>query len=121
MSTPTSEPWRARARAVLQRWRWRVVLAVPLLFAPPILAVNAPQDVRLPPLKERKAPVPALFSHWAHDSQRCYSCHPGVFPQAPLGFTHQDMREGRYCGSCHDGRAAKAPSSMRCEACHVPR
>ncbi|MCP3097960.1 hypothetical protein LZ198_03615 [Myxococcus sp. K15C18031901] len=119
MSTRT--PGAQGARAVLQRWRWWVALVVPLLFASPILAVNTPQDVRLPPLEPRAAPVPARFSHWAHETQRCYTCHPGVFPQAPLGFTHQDMREGRYCGSCHDGRAAKAPASMRCEACHAPR
>lgn len=102
-------------------WRWLAVLVAPLLFATPILAVNAPQDVRLPPLKARAAPAPARFSHWEHGAQHCYACHPGVFPQAPLGFTHQDMREGRYCASCHDGQAAKAVSAMRCEACHAPR
>ncbi|NOK23773.1 c(7)-type cytochrome triheme domain-containing protein [Corallococcus carmarthensis] len=100
---------------------WRAGLAILLLFTTPIFAVNSPQDVRLPPLKERAAPAPALFSHWGHGSMYCYSCHPGTFPQARLGFTHQDMREGRYCGRCHDGRAARAQSSMSCEACHARR
>ncbi|MBN8228607.1 hypothetical protein JYK02_13930 [Corallococcus macrosporus] len=100
---------------------WRAGLVLLLLLTTPIFAVNSPQDVRLPPLKERAAPAPALFSHWGHGSMHCYSCHPGTFPQAPLGFTHQDMREGRYCGRCHDGRAARAQTSMNCEACHARR
>ncbi|RKG75357.1 hypothetical protein D7W82_36850 [Corallococcus sp. CA049B] len=101
--------------------RWRVGLVALLLFTTPIFAVNTPQDVRLPPLKERAAPAPALFSHWGHGSMYCYSCHPGTFPQARLGFTHQDMREGRYCGRCHDGQAATDWRSMNCEACHARR
>jgi c(7)-type cytochrome triheme protein len=121
MSSVPSAPSRPPVPTLLRRGRWLAGLAALLSFATPILAVNAPQDVRLPPLKERTTPVSALFSHWGHNSQHCYSCHPSVFPQAPLGFTHQDMREGRYCGSCHDGRAAKAIRSMSCEACHAPR
>ncbi len=108
----------SRVLAVRGWWRWAVVL---LLFATPILAVNAPQDVRIPSLKSRAAPPSARFSHWEHGAQHCYACHPGLFPQAPRGFTHQDMREGRYCGSCHEGRAAKAITAMRCETCHAPR
>ena len=104
-----------------RRLRWQAGLCALLLFTTPIFAVNAPQDVRLPPLKERTTPAPARFSHWSHNSQHCYGCHPSVFPQSPLGFTHQDMQEGRACGSCHDGQAAKAVRTMRCEACHAPR
>jgi c(7)-type cytochrome triheme protein len=105
MSSVPSAPSRPPAPALLRGGRWLAGLAALLLFATPILT----------------APVPALFSHWGHNSQHCYSCHPSVFPQAPLGFTHQDMREGRYCGSCHDGQAAKAIRSMGCEVCHAPR
>jgi c(7)-type cytochrome triheme protein len=121
MSLPPSAPSRLSTLAPPRRWRWLVGLAAFLLVATPIFAVNAPQDVRLPPLKQRTAPAQALFSHWGHNSQHCYSCHPTVFPQAQLGFTHQDMREGRYCGSCHNGQAAKDMRSMRCEGCHAPR
>jgi c(7)-type cytochrome triheme protein len=119
MSATPSGPSRPPARASLRGWWWLVGLSAFLLLTTPILAVNAPQDVRIPPLKERTVPAPALFSHWGHNSLHCYSCHPGTFPQARLGFTHQDMREGRFCGSCHDGQAAKALSAMGCEACHA--
>lgn len=105
----------------LRRRRWLLAMPALLLFATPILAVNSPQDVRIPPLKERTSPAPALFSHWEHNSQHCYSCHPGAFPQASLGFTHRDMKEGRYCGSCHDGQGAKSVGKMHCEGCHAAR
>jgi len=121
MSVTPSAPSRPPARSPLRRGRWLVGLCALLLFATPIFAVNAPQDVRLPPLKERTSPAPALFSHWSHNSQHCYSCHPSVFPQSRLGFTHQDMREGRYCASCHDGQSAKAMRAMSCEGCHAAR
>ncbi len=92
-----------------------------VLFAPPLLAVMTPQDVRIPQLAPRKLPPPALFSHWRHNTQHCYACHPSMFPQAPVGFTHQQMEQGLFCGACHDGRAATGVTAMRCEACHVAR
>jgi c(7)-type cytochrome triheme protein len=97
------------------------VVLVVAFVAPPIFAVNAPQDVRIPPLAQRSKPVPALFSHWLHGARACYTCHPSVFPQGLQGFTHPDMREGRFCGNCHDGRRAQPITSMRCEGCHVPK
>ncbi|MCP3145331.1 c(7)-type cytochrome triheme domain-containing protein [Pyxidicoccus xibeiensis] len=116
--SPAPRPPALSARRSFRGW---LALLGGALFATPILAFTLPQDVRIPPVKARPQPVPALFSHWSHNTQHCYSCHPGVFPQAPLGFTHQDMREGRFCGSCHDGKSAKAVSAMRCEGCHVAR
>ena len=121
MTLSPSDASRPSGSARLHAGRWRVGLVALLLFTTPIFAVNSPQDVRLPPLQERAAPAPALFSHWGHGSMHCYSCHPGTFPQARLGFTHQDMREGRYCGRCHDGQTATAWRSMNCEACHARR
>jgi c(7)-type cytochrome triheme protein len=104
----------------VSKWLAGAVL-VSALVAPPIFAVNAPQDVRIPPVAERSKPAPALFSHWQHGAQACYTCHPSVFPQGLKSFTHQDMHEGRFCADCHDGRKSQAIKSMRCEGCHVPR
>lgn len=104
---------------------WRLPARRALLFAAlvaaaaPVLAVNAPERVAIPRSKERRSPPPAVFSHWAHDRLQCYGCHPAVFPQGRVAFTHEQMREGRYCGACHDGRAATAISSLGCEACHA--
>ena len=49
----------------------------------------------------------------------CYACHPSVFPQALVGFTHAEMREGQFCGRCHDGRTAFAIPGATCARCHV--
>jgi c(7)-type cytochrome triheme protein len=104
-----SAPWR----------RWLLLAA--LLASAPISAVSSPETVRLPPVVPRASPPPALFSHWRHQGQQCYRCHPSLFPQEPLGFTHQQMQRGEYCGACHDGEVARAVSAFRCEVCHAVR
>lgn len=95
-----------------------------LLLALPLVGLAVPDTVRIPKAKEHPPGTPqaaALFSHWEHGSQRCYSCHPDIFPQAPLAFTHADMNQGRFCGRCHGGGEAPAVHSYRCERCHVER
>ena len=94
-------------------------LPLTVLYSPPTLAVGAPQDVRIPQLKARAVPPPARFSHWRHNTQYCFSCHPALFAMAPAGFTHEEMRAGKACGACHDGRAAAAVAAMTCEGCHA--
>jgi c(7)-type cytochrome triheme protein len=64
-------------------------------------------------------PPPALFSHRTHQTFGCYACHPTVFPQALVGFTHEEMREGKFCGRCHDGRTSFAIAGAECGRCHV--
>jgi c(7)-type cytochrome triheme protein len=88
-------------------------------------AWTAPDAVRIPMKAERDKgdpPDAALFSHWEHNRFYCYSCHPSVFPQRRLAFTHDDMDEGRFCGTCHDGKRAFSPDDddIECETCHRP-
>ena len=40
-------------------------------------------------------------------------------PQALVGFTHDEMREEKFCGRCHDGRGAFAIAGADCARCHV--
>jgi c(7)-type cytochrome triheme protein len=92
------------------------------LLAVPLVGLAVPDTVRIPKAKEHPPGTPqaaALFSHWEHGSQRCYACHPDVFPQARISFTHADMNQGRFCGRCHDGGAAPTVYSYPCERCHV--
>lgn len=95
-----------------------VLIGVSVLVA--WLSSAVPSRLRIPPIAPRTAPPPAQFSHVQHGQMQCYMCHPGVFPQAPLGFTHAEMRQGHYCGACHDGAAAKAIARMACQECHAP-
>jgi c(7)-type cytochrome triheme protein len=95
-------------------------VAVAMLVA--LAALALPARLRIPPLAPHPAGAPAAaaaFSHTGHASMPCYMCHPSVFPQALQGFTHREMRQGRYCGACHDGVAAKAIEKMTCSGCHA--
>jgi c(7)-type cytochrome triheme protein len=103
----------------------RLRYALSALVAVPIIALGAPDQVRIPPKAPHEKGDPAdaaLFSHWGHSDFQCYSCHPSIFPQRRVGFTHADMDEGRFCGSCHDGQQVWAPKGkgVECETCHVP-
>lgn len=116
---PSSEPRTARR---LRPW---YVLAFAVIIGGPALALGMPDKVRIPIVRPHGAgdpPDAAIFSHWDHDSYGCVSCHPSIFPQRKLGFTHDDMERGRYCGSCHDGQLAFSPKDkgVECESCHVP-
>jgi len=87
------------------------------------LALGAafPARVRIPardPAAPRSMPA-AWFSHRAHQSFGCYACHPSTFAQAPIGFTHEEMRQRRFCGQCHDGATGFAIEGAPCKRCHV--
>ncbi|MGD8862694.1 MAG: cytochrome c3 family protein [Myxococcales bacterium] len=93
-----------------------------LLLTVPLASMAMPDRVRIPVVRDHEGypENPALFSHWSHESFKCYECHPRPFPQALKGFTHDDMDRGEYCASCHDGTRAFAVDDAECETCHVP-
>ena len=82
---------------------------------PAVLRIPRREPGRMPSLPE------ALFWHRTHGAFGCYGCHPSTFPQAAVGFTHDDMNKGRFCGRCHDGQVAFAVAATACVRCHVPR
>jgi c(7)-type cytochrome triheme protein len=95
-----------------------------VLVGAPLVVLAVPDTVRIPMARRHPEGTPqvaAVFSHWGHSSYRCFACHPSVFPQALLGFTHAQMSDGRFCGKCHGGGEAPAVSSYRCERCHAAR
>ncbi len=73
-------------------------------------------------------PTKAAFSHTVHAEEyglECESCHSGTFSMengAATGkddFTMLAFKEGKYCGSCHNGDDA-FDSATQCESCHFP-
>jgi c(7)-type cytochrome triheme protein len=87
-----------------------------------LVAMALPARLRIPRLAPHPPGAPgvaAAFSHVGHGPMPCYACHPSIFPQAPLGFSHREMRDGRYCGACHDGVGATAIEKMTCQDCHA--
>jgi c(7)-type cytochrome triheme protein len=103
------------------RWSGWLALAAAVFISALALGAAYPAVLRIPRRDPNAAPVPApaLFSHRTHGSFGCYACHPGVFPQSLVGFTHAEMREGQFCGRCHDGRIAFAIAGAACARCHV--
>jgi c(7)-type cytochrome triheme protein len=101
----------------------RAVVVAAVLSLLPVMALAIPASLRIPRAPEARPFAPpawAVFSHTGHEPLRCYQCHPSVFPQAQVAFTHADMDQGRFCGSCHQSRRAPAVASYPCESCHVP-
>jgi c(7)-type cytochrome triheme protein len=104
------------------RSRWLAALALAIFAGGPLVAMAFPAVLRIPKVKDHPPGAPqaaALFSHRTHGTFACYACHPTIFPQAPVGFTHEDMRRGERCGRCHDGARGTAVNAMRCESCHA--
>lgn len=121
--------WRFWRRAADEReggGRLAMGILIAAFFATPVIGFGVPETIRIPKVQEREKgdpPDSAVFSHWEHSEYQCSSCHPSVFPRRKVGFTHADMDEGRFCGSCHDGTTAFKPKGTRgidCETCHVP-
>jgi c(7)-type cytochrome triheme protein len=108
-------------RGPLARGGRQIAVTALLLSSAAALAGAFPAVVRIPRRDPSALPSlpPALFSHRTHGSFGCYACHPAIFPQAPIGFTHEEMRGGRFCGRCHQGRTAFAIEGAGCGGCHV--
>ena len=105
--------------------RQQCVAATALMFALafPWLAYAIPDAFRMPIVKKHEKgdpPEASVFSHGEHNAYYCYSCHPTLFPQAKVGFTHDEMDAGKYCGACHNGRTAWSikDADVECETCH---
>jgi c(7)-type cytochrome triheme protein len=72
---------------------------------------------------------PVVFSHSAHGKEnagyRCDKCHAAGSVKT-LHITMEDIRQGKICGSCHNGstkgiRGQRAASPIEeCGACHMP-
>lgn len=60
----------------------------------------------------------AWFPHSSHTRLlNCDSCHPKVFKYRGSKITMNDIRAGRYCGTCHGKMAFSVDTS--CSRCHV--
>jgi len=98
-----------------------------LSFMLPVIGLTAdpaPGDMRYE--REDKSEIeafpPSIFPHWVHRVRyRCDACHDSLFEMKKGGtpVTMDLMKEGKVCGSCHDGQAAFASSFQTCSRCHV--
>jgi len=67
---------------------------------------------------------PAVFPHWFHRIRfKCYACHPALFEMKAGAnpITMAAIREGKFCGACHDGTTAWAVTFENCSRCHAAK
>ncbi len=81
-------------------------------------------DVVLKRQGEGTSLPPAVFPHWFHRIRfKCYACHPAIFElkAGANAITMDDIREGKFCGACHNGKTAWEVSFDTCNRCHVEK
>ena len=67
-----------------------------------------------------------IFEHRVHLAKNidCQVCHPSIFTkkagevEEKDDFTMAAFRQGKYCGSCHDGKTAFSVDAD-CSLCHI--
>ncbi len=63
----------------------------------------------------------SVFPHSVHRINfKCYVCHDAIF-QMKAGankITMDAMREGKFCGACHNGKIAFPVGFYTCDRCH---
>lgn len=66
---------------------------------------------------------PAIFPHFLHRIQfKCHLCHDAIF-QMKAGanaVTMDAINEGKFCGTCHNGKTAYGVTFESCPRCHRP-
>ncbi|MDA8086827.1 MAG: cytochrome c3 family protein [Nitrospiraceae bacterium] len=63
-----------------------------------------------------------MMDHVNEFHLKCTDCHTKIFPMkgpenGGVKFSMADIRAGKYCGECHNGKTAFAPAG-NCNKCH---
>ena len=80
---------------------------------------KAPPDFSMP--KAQGSPGSVIFSHQRHRAKvpACATCHAKDFKMkrgASGPITLEAKQQGKFCGACHNGKAAFA--IHQCDSCH---
>ncbi|MDH5762976.1 MAG: cytochrome c3 family protein [Nitrospinota bacterium] len=90
--------------------------------AVPVQAGDGPGNIVF---EDTKSFAPVVFDHAKHTNAGvgCGDCHDALFPKkkgatdAGNALTMKALRQGKYCGSCHNGKQAFS-ASKNCKQCH---
>lgn len=111
--------WSPRAAAC-------VVMTVAVLCGVTRLATAepAPGDITLKRTGDDgpQGHVATVFPHWRHRLFfTCNVCHPSLFPMkgGDTAITMDEIEEGKFCGTCHNGKIAWGVSITTCVRCHA--
>jgi c(7)-type cytochrome triheme protein len=106
--------------------RPQIVITIALLASARMaLTAKVPGDIdfkRVPESEAAEVVPVATFSHWEHRMRfTCNVCHPAIFPMKAKGappITMDEIKEGKACGVCHNGRAIFGSTVSTCVRCH---
>ena len=104
------------------------VFSVMMLFALGFSGSAAPVRAAGPGkiiYKDTKSFAPVVFDHQSHKQAGlgCGDCHDKLFKKKQgsadvnNALTMKSLRQGKFCGSCHDGQQAFS-ASKNCKQCH---
>lgn len=106
----------------------RLLIAVLLLSATTLVEARSGWAVEGDIVFQRKGGEggvpPAVFPHWIHRIRyKCYACHPALFEMRAGAnpITKDAIREGKFCGACHNGKIAWGVSFETCNRCHTAK
>ena len=92
------------------------------LFTPEPGQAGGPGNVTY---QDTKSLAPVVFDHGKHKDAgtKCGDCHDALFKKkagsadAGNALTMKALREGKFCGACHDGQKAFS-AGKHCKKCH---
>ena len=103
-----------------QRWPSALWLLLVLLCVPWTTPWAEYGDVLLNNRAQQAGMPPVVFPHWFHRIRyRCKVCHTELGFEMRAGanvVTMNDIVQGRFCGSCHNGQIAW--TTENCGLCH---
>jgi len=102
-----------------------VLVAASLLLSWAVQSVQADGEVGNIVFKDTKSFSPVVFSHQNHKAADvgCGDCHDALFKKkegstdAGNALTMKALRNGKFCGSCHNGSRAFSVRKS-CKKCH---
>lgn len=104
------------------RWLGLLVVAALIVSVPFLTGVGKGKTIQF---TETKAMPPVTFDGGVHADKglKCTDCHTKIFPMKKgatpkADLTMSAMKEGKACGTCHNGEKAFSVSG-NCTKCHV--
>jgi c(7)-type cytochrome triheme protein len=98
-----------------------LAMTVVLTLAVASLGYSLKKDVEFKAVGDEGKVVFSHENHTETKGMKCAECHPKLFKMKAGGdtVTMAAMKEGKFCGACHDGKKAfDASAADSCPKCH---
>jgi len=90
---------------------------------PPLPSPDRYGDIVMDRVATAHGQKAVVFSHWSHRGRfTCRVCHFELnfdFVAGQTVVTAEDIRDGEFCGGCHNGEMAFGITKVNCSKCHT--